>query len=339
MLPKATELATCMFNELRDHLNFVSRNDREVLVSVGKTVITAVNTVLEEADEPLHYSEVWKLCEARIGRQLPKQYVHNTLMSIDALYYDRGTYGTWKHFPLGRPQQDLIVEAIDEIVRANEFDRQWHTEELLKRLNGDYDWLAADLNKHLLDLLLRRTSTLKPVGRMVWIPKASGSTVSEGRIDILDASVRILMDGGKPMRSTEIRSALQTSRGLGYYFQLHSTREIARTAPGVWGLVRRDFGLDDQQYELLINEAIRIVSAQGEMIEAEEMNRALRANGVVPDVLSQFAVASLLQTSRVLHVFRGHMVGLADWASYEEQENDALIEFEEPNDSEIQSKV
>ena len=337
MLPKAAELATVMFDEIRDQLNFVCRNDRDELASVGKKVITTVMTVLEEADEPLHYSEVWKLCEVRLGRPLQRQYVHNTLMSIDALYYDRGTYGTWKHFPLQKSHQDFIVEAIDELVRANGFDRQWHTEELLGRLGDEYEWLAVDLNKNLLDLLLRRTSSLKPVGRMVWIPKDSGSTIREGRIDIVDASVRILMDAGRPMRIAEIRSTMQTSRGLGNYFQLHSTRELTRTAPGLWGLVRRDFDLDDQHYDRLIDKSIQIVSSRGEMMETEEIDRVLRTEGVVPDGLSQFALVSLLQTSRVLHVFRGHMVGLADWASYEEQENDALIEFEEPNDNQIQN--
>jgi hypothetical protein len=336
MIPKATELTTPMFDELRDQLTFVSRNGRDVLVSVGKKTITAIAAVLEEADEPLHYSEVWRLCEARLGRPVQRQYVHNTLMSMDALYFDRGTYGTWKHYPIAKSQQDLIVEAIDEIVRGNELDRQWHTEELLSRLSGSYDFLTAELNKHLLDLLLRRTSTLKPVGRMVWIPMDSTSTIRQGRIDIIDASVRILMDAGKPMRFTAIRSALQMSRGIGRNFQLHSTRELTRTAPRVWGLVRRDFGLDDEQYERLIDAAIQIVSLRGEMVETEELEGVLRADGVVSGTLSSFVFMSLLQTSRILHVFRGHMVGLADWASNEEQENDALIEFEEPNGDEVQ---
>lgn len=339
MIPKASELTMPMFDELRDQLTFVSRDGREVLVSVGKKTITAVAAILEEADEPLHYSEVWRLCEARLGRPVQKQYVHNTLMSMDALYYDRGTYGTWKHYPIAKSQQDLIVEAIDEIVRGNELDRQWHTEELMARLSESYDFLTVGVNKHLLDLLLRRTSTLKPVGRMVWIPVDSTSTIRQARIDIIDASVRILMDAGKPMRFTAIRSALQMSRGVGRNFQLHSTRELTRTAPRIWGLVRRDFGLDDEQYERLMDAAIQIVTSRGEMVETHELKEVLRTEGVVSGALSSFVFMSLLQTSRILHVFRGHMVGLADWASNEEQENDALIEFEEPNGEELSGAI
>jgi len=271
---------------------------------------------------------VWKLCEARLGRPLQKQYIHNALMSINALYYDRGTYGAWKHFPLEKSQQDLIVEAVDEIVRASEVYRQWHAEELLRRITDNYEWLVVGLNKHLLDLLLRRATTLKSVGRMVWIPIDTRSTISEGRIDISDACVRILMDAGKPLLATAIRLELQAYRGIGNYFQMHPTREITRTAPGLWGLVRRDFNIDDKQYEQLIGEAVEAVSSRGEMVGIEEIDKILRIKCVTPSTLSQYALVSLLQTSRNLHVFRGHMIGLADWASSDEQENDALSEYE-----------
>ena len=330
VLTNAPELTAEMLEELKDQLNFVNQQGSELLVSVGKKVITAIRSILDEAIEPLHYSEVWRLCELRLERPIQKQYVHNTLMSIDALYFERGTYGTWQHYPLEESQQALIVDAIDEIVNENESSKQWHTEELLKLLKVKYEWLTEDLSRNLLDLLLRRTSTLKPVGRMVWIPRVSDISVSSERIDIVDACARILFNSGRPMKAGEIRSILESARGLARNFQLHSTSEITRTAPGLWGLVGRDFGLDTVGYRRLIDEAIAITSATGEMTEADELVQALRERSVVPSSLNAFAVISLLQTNRTLHVFRGQMVGLAEWASSEEQENDALIEMEEP---------
>jgi len=336
MLPRSPELTSEMMDDIKDQLNFVEQQGSEVLVSVGKKVITAVTSILDEAIEPLHYSEVWRLCESRLGRSVQRTYVHNTLMSIDALYFDRGTYGTWKHFPLDATQQALIVDAIDEIVNENEISKQWHTEELLKLLMSDYEWLGQNLTRHLLDLLLRRTTTLKPVGRMVWIPRKSDVSVSSERIDVANACARILADSGRPMKAGEIRSILEGSRGLGRNFQMHSTAEITRTAPGLWGLVRRDFGLDGSQYRKLIDAAVAITSASGEMIETDDMVRILREQSLVPSSLSPFAVVSLLQTDRVLHVFRGQMIGLAEWASTEEQENDALIELEEATSEPLQ---
>jgi hypothetical protein len=337
VLSNAPELTTEMLEEIKDQLNFVNQQDRDVLVSVGKKVITAVRSILDEAIEPLHYSEVWRLCELRLGRAIQKQYVHNTLMSIDALYFERGTYGTWNHYPLEESQQELIVDAIDEIVSENENSKQWHTEELLNLLKVKYEWLTQDLNRNLLDLLLRRTTTVKPVGRMVWVPRTSDISVSSERIDIVDACARILSDFGRPMKAGEIRSILQSSRGLGRNFQIHSTSEITRTAPGLWGLVGRDFGLDSTAYRRLIDAALAFISATGEMIEADEIVSVLREQSVVPSSLTAFAVISLLQTNRVLHVFRGQMVGLAEWASTEEQQNDALIEMEDADTEALQS--
>ena len=140
----------------------------------------------------------------------------------------------------------------------------------------------------------------------------------------------MLNDTGRPMKAGEIRSILENARGLARHFQLRSISEITRTAPGLWGLVGRDFGLDTVGYRRLIDEAIAITSATGEMIEADELVQALRERSVVPSSLNAFAVISLLQTNRTLHVFRGQMVGLAEWASSEEQESDALIEMGEP---------
>jgi hypothetical protein len=42
--------------------------------------------------------------------------------------------------------------------------------------------------------------------------------------------------------------------------------------------------------------------------------------------LSAFAAVNLLQTDERLHIFRGEMVGLSEWATSEEISNDAFSE-------------
>jgi hypothetical protein len=141
--------------------------------------------------------------------------------------------------------------------------------------------------------------------------------------------LRILIDNGAPMDSSVIRQILQENRGLGKHFQINPSRYIARVSRGRWGLVERDFGLSREEYSRLVDAAFSQIAFVGELVETDQLFAFLRSQNVVPSSLTPFAVANLLQTDDRLHIFRGDMAGLAEWASSEEIINDALSESSE----------
>jgi hypothetical protein len=66
---------------------------------------------------------------------------------------------------------------------------------------------------------------------------------------------------------------------------------------------------------------------------------ALQSNDLVPEALTLFAAVNLLQTDERLHIFRGNMAGLSEWATSEEVANDALSDLSEIQPSEAENML
>ena len=298
-----------------------------VLIAAGRRVSSVVSAILDESPEPLHFTAVWEKAVALLNRPVQLNYIHATLQSVNALYFDRGVYGSWRHMPLTPSEQADLLSIIEKCIAENEqCAKQWHTQDFLEMLQMEPRFASVNLTKYLVDIVLRKSERLVPIGRMVWISKRLAQGGGAERIDLSEACMRILIDHGAPMETQRIRKILQENRGLGLYFQIHPTRYVARVSRGCWGLVERDFNVSRDEYSMLMEAAFRYISSSGELVEIDRLIAHLRHESAMSPRLSAFAAVNLLQTDERLHIFRGEMAGLSEWATSEEVSNDAFSE-------------
>ena len=161
---------------------------------------TVVNAILNESLEPLHFSVVWEKAQQMLGRPVQLTYIHATLQSVNALYFDRGVYGSWRHMPLTSEEQAEVLQFLEDWIADNEHvSRQWHAQEFLEMLLTQSRFANLKLTKYLVDILLRKSVLIVPVGRMVWVAKQATLSGATERIDVSEACLRILIDNGAPM--------------------------------------------------------------------------------------------------------------------------------------------
>jgi len=101
-----------MIEQIDDSLRYSTANDGTIqLSSVGRRVTTVIEEVLNESPVPLHYLVVSERVQEALDRPLQARYILATLHSMDALYFDRGVYGTWRHMPLSVEEQAVVLRS------------------------------------------------------------------------------------------------------------------------------------------------------------------------------------------------------------------------------------
>jgi hypothetical protein len=241
----AAELGGVLSAALRDQLHYTSPIDANepMLSGVGWGVNHTVIAVLNEAERPLHFSELTRRCSDRLGREVEERRVHSVLITDNAQYYGRGTYGTNKHFPFGQDLKDEIRSEVESVMLSNR-DRQWHAGDLVDLLADRRPDLPEEVDQYIVNIILEESTVLRALGRLVWTVRGDMSSdlvESVNRIDLMQACIAILEIAGKPMPLDEIRLELKKQRGVGKYFVLQSSKALARIRPNTWGLVSRDF--------------------------------------------------------------------------------------------------
>ena len=308
------ELASLLMSEIRPVLHFGTAGGRhEVLTAVGRGVTAEVKAILESSPSPLHFSEVAKACEVSLARPINQAHVNNTLSSIGSLYFGRGTYGLWRHFPLTAEQRTEVLAVAEEVVSLESGFRQWHTNEILTKVLNLRPDFANYLNKYLFNVILETSPSLKSMGRMVWVSKEFEGQVPRERIEIQDACIRILREAGRPLGNQDLKDALSKARGMSAFFMLNANREMARVSPGVWGLVARDFHCSELQRQEITEWLYLCLCDRQETLHMDYLVPSFFPNSSVPDGLTPFMIMNLAQTDSRLHVFRGRFIGLSDW--------------------------
>jgi hypothetical protein len=312
----ASELGKALYNSIKDSLHYavMQEGGEAELSGVGKGVIQYVTTVLSQANQPLHYSEIGVLCRARAGREIPTIYIRNTLATIGALYYGRGTFGTMKHFPFSSEMRKEILEEIENIVLDHETSRQWHTSELLDALGERRPDLPETLDKYLLNIILGKSELLTTMGRMVWTAVTSEEHITRGRIDLKEACESILEKSGRPMATDEIHREIAKIRGIGDYFFIQPSRKLARIAPGVWGLVDRDFLISTDERSSLLDTLYLVLLLRQKGLHVSRVTNAIETeNCSVPAGFTDYMIMSLAQTDDRFSVRRGQIISLTEW--------------------------
>jgi hypothetical protein len=325
------ELADLLMGEIRPTLHFGTAGGKhEVLTAIGRGVTAEVTAILESSPRPLHFTEVARACEVSLARPINQAHVNNTLASIGALYFGRGTYGLWRHFPLTEDQQREVRIAAEGVVSQESGFRQWHTNELLTKVLNLRPDFARYLDKYLFNVVIESSPLVKSMGRMVWVSKEFENQVPRERIEIQDACIRILREAGRPLGNQDLKDALSKARGMSAFFMLSANKEMARVAPGVWGLVARDFHCSECQREEITEWLYLCLCERQETLHMDYLVPSFFPNSSVPDALTPFMIMNLAQADPRLHVFRGRFIGLSDWHEEPpEDESDDVAESEQ----------
>ena len=309
----APELGGLLVSEVMPYLHYRGEGDEEKLVSVGLGLTATIRAILEDSDAPIHFGDVAASAQELLGKPVSSAHVNSTLDRIGALYFGRGTYGLWKRCPLSPKRRDEIL-SVAEVVAENELgQRQWHIDELLERMTVRSPEMCSMLDKYTLNLILATSLKVVPLGRMVWISSSCLSDLPKERIEIQDSCIRLLREAGHPLNYEELKAALSPTRGMSAYFMLNPDGEMARVAPGTWGLVSRDFHSTQEQRTQILDKLYAYLVETGECVHLDRLIVTVFHEAPLPLGVTPFMVMGLTQTDPRLHVYRGRLIGLKAW--------------------------
>lgn len=307
----ARELLSAVLAKVEEQVHY---SDDGTTLAFGDTHPVIVEAILRASDRPLHYTEVAKRWPTRFGEPIDPLAAHRALQrSSSVRLLGRGMYGLDKHIGIPTDTLQAIISDCEFIMTNARLPRQWHTSELLSVLQNMRHDLPDSIDKYVLDASLTRSSVVCSVGRLVWAVREPGSETSK-RIDMRDAAVEVLKRVGRPLSDTMLRAEIMRERGLDrVYFFLVPTCELARISPGVWGLVERDFGLDENKRHLLPDEMHSILRARGSALHSSEVAAALADRIELPDKVTGYMIQQLAALDPRIKLYHGELIGLAEW--------------------------
>jgi len=239
------ELRSELWSIVRGFGMWVTKPDGlSTLVGYGRSAESVVAAVLESAGQPLHFREIYRRSKMISDKQYDERRLHNVAQTIGVLY-SRGTYGLFSHCPLTPKELALIEAEVEDIAAGAEPTKQWHSSELLDELlerGFDFD---GKLTQYIINIALRSSKTFSNMRRMVWGYKETWQASAASRLDMRQAVLAVIEEGGRPLSSVEIRERLKGDRGLNSHFQIHPHGNLIRIGVGLWGLADRDVSVSD----------------------------------------------------------------------------------------------
>ncbi len=220
-----------LWQVLREQFGFDALSTSSALVP--STVEQAVRQVLAEAAEPVHYLEVCERVDSLMDKGVRQKSILN-VVSRTGILLGRGVYGLPRHIRVNDAHRARVVESVEARMAKHESGRQWHAKELLEGLQMELGFVPG-LDQYVLDVLLRKSSQLKRLGRLVWQLDTTEATIQE-RINIQQAVVDILREAASPMTTEAIYDRLVQRRGLGRHFQVQTSDEVQSLGQNLWGL-------------------------------------------------------------------------------------------------------
>ncbi len=304
---KAREFRVLLWEELSRRCHFsTNKNGERILVSFGRGMDNAVEAVLADAEAPLHYSEIARRLEERLGRQIDVRRAHSVAANVGILL-GRGTFGSEKHLEIEPDDLERLSDEASSIILNGPISRQWHSAELLGGLI-ECGFASEHLNKYVVDYALRKSSVLNRLGRMAWSAKDGGS-IGE-RIDIRDAVQALVFAAGRPLTTTEIRQRLVALRGVNDTFQFSFADPLIRVGPGLWGLNDRDVPIAREDQPTLIEHLILKLRQKSRGIHISEVSEEL--DRPFSEIAPQIVLSIGILDER-LKVSVGQFLYLAEW--------------------------
>ena len=293
------------------HCHFVAgRDGTRALTSYGRGAEKIVEAVLQEADSPLHFTEIAKRASQRAGRPIDERRAHGAA-GVVGLLLGRGTFGAEKHLALSNADAATIREEVEEIVFTGPDDRQWHASELSSLLAERDLPLQANFDKYVVDIVLKASTVLQGLGRMIWTKANVSTPGATERIEVRDTVVKILQKAGGPLQSSEIQQRLVALRGINQTILITDGAPLVRLGHGLWGLNDRDIPLNQDQQRMLVEQLVAALQSRGEGIHVSELSSVLNNSDYLactPQALLSIATQDPQLTANV-----GKYLYLAAW--------------------------
>ena len=301
-----------LFDEIAPSLNFSSVNDDIVLTSIGNSMSSRLATVLGDCETPQHYSNIRDLYEERCGVDKSARNIHSALSASEYWMFARGTFGVERHLPVTMQELEEIAKLSVDIVRSD-LQRQWSAAEILKqiRLNPQVI-MPDDFDVYVLNIGLKNFTDLIYLGRFVWVSN-SDENVGASRLFVTEAIPRIIRDEGRPMRSKEIEDKLKKIRGINHLDispYLNSSPLVAKTDPGFWGLLSRDFGETDEYWNGVLTELSQYLQRRDDALHKSEIQNFIKDLEIFPKPNLNLLLG-ILSKNDSFKIWRGGFIGLS----------------------------
>lgn len=305
----ATELLPVLWNIFTDSLQF-SSND--ILLSFGKSIESVLNVVLNEAESPLHFSEIARRAEPILGREISNHNVNTRLQGTEAKLFGRGVYGLKRFSPISDLTCNHVRLVINKSVYEGPLAKQWHVTELLNSLKERFPSLPNELDIYVLNIILEDSDQLTYLNKNVWARADSGQSPTD-RVDMADAFTKILEDAGKPLKGKEIKAKLEAIRGVHESLQIQSTERMLQVGPDTWGLIDRDVNSSVEEQGIFLNELNSFLTQKQKGIHVTEVGAFLKERSLFHIQENSYALINLAQRDPRFYLGRSMFLGLSDW--------------------------
>jgi hypothetical protein len=306
----AVELLSKLWYTFSDTLQFSLEGD--VLIAYGKTGESAVFTVLQQAEGPLHYSEVATRATEVLGRKVEERLAHNSLPRAGAKLFGRGIYG----LPKFNPISDLICKHIrvvlSKMIYEGPLAKQWHVTELLTYLKEKFPALPQTLDMYILNIILEDCHELTYLNKNVWARADSGQKPTD-RVDMADAFTKILEDAGTPLKGREIKARLEAVRGVHESLQIQPTERMLQVGPDTWGLYERDIKISSDSINIYLDNLYSFLRAKQKGIHVTEVPEFLDEVNLDLEIPESYTLLSLAQQDKRFYMGRAMFLGLTEW--------------------------
>jgi hypothetical protein len=306
----ALELLPVLWDLFNETLQFSTQNN--LLVAYGKTGESAVYTVLQQAESPLHYSEVALRASVILGKKVEERLAHNSMPRLGAKLFGRGQYGLAKFNPISDTTCNHIRLVLGNLLYDGPLGKQWHVTELLNNLKERFPSLPKELDMYLLNIILEDSERLTYLNKNVWARKDSGQLPTD-RVDMADAFTKILEDAGKPLKGKEIKAKLEEIRGVHESLQIQPTERMLQVGPDTWGLLDRDVVISEDEQAECFNKLFNFLTRQEIGIHITEVKSFLEEEDLSNIQVGNYALLNLAQRDERFYLGRSMFLGLAEW--------------------------
>lgn len=309
-------LKEIIWSSIIENLYFAtSANGEEVLVGMGRGADNLVSIVLEEAEKPLHYSEIHERVNNIADGMIDIRRVHGCLTgNPEAKLFDRGTYGLRRHLELDEKTANDLIEQIEEIINNGPEQKQWHISELIQILFEEDGNLAERLNQYGIEMLLEDTSNLVSLGKHVWVSKHRSDLSNNDRIQAMDALISVLERAGHSLKTKDLIDRVSAYRGIKANMQINPTKLLVKVAPNTWGLSHRDLPFTKEMKEHYLKTILRHLASRQKAVHISEISNILASDDVnLPFEGDTYVFLSLCAADERFKTWQGHLIGLSGW--------------------------
>ncbi len=304
------ELLPALWDVFNEILQFSTQG--ELLIAYGKTGESAVYSVLQQSEKPIHFTDIAERASEILGRKLDVRTAHNAIANQGGKLFARGVYGLPHFNPISDTICSHIRIVIQKTMHEGPLSKQWHVTELLNSLKAKFPSLPKELDMYILNIILDEADILTYLNKNVWARADSGQSPTD-RVDMADAFTKILEDAGKPLKGNEIKAKLEAIRGVHESLQIQATERMLQVGPDTWGLIDRDLNLSEDEQAIFLEKLHAFLTEKQEGIHVTEVDSFLEKNHIEHIEVGSYSLLNVAQRDERFYLGRSMFLGLTAW--------------------------